>query len=403
MIMKKQPVLSPRELRKQAFETERRELEARVDGSIGRIDAIAPTPAVEAAESVISEAGKRVEVLAAAQMSSDIQAALADVTSSATDITALNTRLGTTQEELGALPPCGGLEMGMAVLWLIAAAAGFFTELKLTDALVMLLGYRRDDPTGRAIGAAFASALLVFEVIVTRLALITPPALLLGAAGEGARKPSPTPDTTKRWLRVAAAAGLVVTLVGVAWLQVVTVIKMAPTRSIYASVARSQRPLTPQEDQILEDSTLFFSVCVLISGGFMAAAGTRELSLWLRRKALENRIADMEARRERAIAHLDQTELPGLAAALESAGLRSVWTRGEPVEQALSRLQPSLDPAAGAWPPSGIRAAAEADGRMFEAAKKILLAEARVKPPTAARPAVCWREVVDDALRRAAS
>jgi len=138
--MKKQPVLSPRELRKQAFETERRELEARVDGSIGRIDAIAPTPAVEAAESVISEAGKRVEVLAAAQMSSDIQAALADVTSSATDITALNTRLGTTQEELGALPPCGGLEMGMAVLWLIAAAAGFFTELKLTDALVMLLG-----------------------------------------------------------------------------------------------------------------------------------------------------------------------------------------------------------------------------------------------------------------------
>jgi hypothetical protein len=104
MIMKKQPVLSPRELRKQAFETERRELEARVDGSIGRIDAIAPTPAVEAAESVISEAGKRVEVLAAAQMSSDIQAALADVTSSATDITALNTRLSTTQEELGALP-----------------------------------------------------------------------------------------------------------------------------------------------------------------------------------------------------------------------------------------------------------------------------------------------------------
>ncbi len=89
----------------------------------------------------------------------------------------------------------------------------------------------------------------------------------------------------------------------------------------YGIVQRSPRPLTPREDRILEDSTLFFSVCVLISGGFMAAAGTRELSLWLRRKALERRITEAERRRLCMLANLDRTELPVLAAALESAGL----------------------------------------------------------------------------------
>jgi len=401
--MKKLPALSAKELRKRTFETRRRELDSRIDESIARIDASSPQQAVQAAENVISEAGKRVEAFTAEHMSSDLQGAIDDATSSATLIIDLDKRENGARAELDGLPPCGGLEMGMAVLLIVGAATAFFTELKLTDALVALLGYRRDDPTGRAIGAAFASALLVFEVIVARLALVTPPASLLSPPDAGARPPGAHPGRTAQWLRAAGVAGLVVTLLGVAWLQVVTVIKMAPTRSIYASVQRSQRPLTPREDQILEDSTLFFSVCVLISGGFMAAAGTRELSLWLRRKSLERRIGELEGSRLRAVANLDQAELPDLAAALESAGLRSVWTCGKPLEQSVERLRMAVDPGSGAWPPPGIRAAAAAEGRMLEAAKRIILNEARAKPSAAARPSVSWREIVEDTLRRAAS
>ncbi len=69
----------------------------------------------------------------------------------------------------------------------------------------------------------------------------------------------------------------------------------------------------------------------------------------------------------------------------------------------MERLRLIINPGTGAWPPPGIRAASEGEGRIFQAAKRIMLTEACVKPPTVARPAVSWRETVDHVLRRAAS
>jgi len=294
--------------------------------------------------------------------------------------------------------------MAVAVFYIVGALVALFTELKLTDALVDLLGYRRDDPTGRAIGAAFASAMLVFDLIFTRLALVSDPWSLFRAA-ESRSDPAVAPAWGKRvWglLRAAGGAALVLTMLAIAWLQILTVIKMAPTRSIDANYQRDRRALTARENQIVEDSTLYFSVCILISGGFMAAAGTKELSLWLRRKALGATVGRLEAERLQAIAALDKSEMPNLAGELEKAGIPCIWLSTEPLSELVSRLKEAFGPRLeGRQALAGIRAAASAEARMFEAAKRIDLRRARMKP-AAQRHLKSWRDTVDDALGTAA-
>jgi hypothetical protein len=393
--MKKQPDVSAKEMRKRDFEGARREVEARVDAAISLIDAHSPQAAVDHADTLIGEGGKRVEELTVEWMYADLQGAIADVSSSANQVTELATLKAGAQAELSTLPASGGVQMTVAVFYIVGALVAFFTELKLTDALVDLLGYRRDDPTGRAIGAAFASAMLVFDLIFTRLALVSDPWSLFRAA-ESNPDQAGAPKRGRRawWLRASGAAALVFTFLAIAWLQILTVVKMAPTRSIDASYQRDHRALTAREDQIVEDSILFFSVCVLVSGGFMAAAGTKELSLWLRRKALERTIRQVETTRWHAIFALDKTEMPNLAGELENAGVPCMWLSTEPLGELVVRLKEAFG--ARSQLPPGIRAAA-AEARMFEATKRIDLRQARTKP--AAPPQLkSWRETVDEAL-----
>jgi len=74
--MKKQPDLSARELRARDFEVARRDVEVRVDSAISRIDAGAPQAAVDDADTLIGEGGKRVEALALGCMYCDLQGAI---------------------------------------------------------------------------------------------------------------------------------------------------------------------------------------------------------------------------------------------------------------------------------------------------------------------------------------
>jgi hypothetical protein len=398
--MKKQPDVSAKELRKRDFEGARREVEARVDAAISRIDAGIPQAAVEDADKLIAEGAKRVETLTVEWMYADLQGAIADVASSANQVTELAILKAESQTKLNALPASGGVQMTVAVFYIVGALVAFFTELKLTDALVDLLGYRRDDPTGRAIGAAFASAMLVFDLIFTRLALVSDPWSLFRVVESNSDQANP-PKRDRRawWLRASGATVLVLSFLAIALLQILTVVKMAPTRSIDASYQRDHRALTAREDQIVEDSTLFFSVCILVSGGFMAAAGTKELSLWLRRKSLERTIRQVETTRLHAVAALDKTEMPNLAGELEKAGVSCMWLSTERLNELVSRLNEAFGPPSPV--PPGVRAAAAAEASMSEAAKRIDLQNARVKPAPP-RQLNSWRDTVDRVLGDAA-
>jgi len=389
--MKKQLVVTAKEQRRQTHEDRRRAVEATVDAAISRLDAGSTEASVLDADSLIAEGGKVVEASAVQWMSGDLQGAIADVSSSAGHLARLAAWKSAAEAELSALPACAGVQMVVAVCYIVGAMVAFFTELKLTDALVDLLGYHRNDPTGRAIGAAFAAAMLVFDLIFTRLALVADPWPLFQPESAATQ-----PVTARRWVRAAGGVAIVLTLLAIAWLQVLTVIKMAPTRPIDADLIRDHRGLTVRERQIVEDSTLLFSVCVLVSGGFMAAAGTKELSLWLRRRALATKIRHTDHEQSFLSAALDKTEMPALAGEMEKAGVPSAWLSTVPPAELASRLKEAFE-LDGHQTPGGIRMVAAAQSRMFEAAKRIDLSAAR-KKPAEIRTRKSWRETVDEVL-----
>jgi hypothetical protein len=396
--MRSQRELPASEQRKIGYEEARRGIGARVDTAILRINADSPPGALEAAEALISESAKLIEAIAVQEKYGELHGGTADVTTSVAQISELEGRETAAEARLDALPECDRVQMITAVVYIVGALTAFLTEWALTQSLVDLLGYRRDDPTGRAIGAAFASAMLVFELIVTRLALAENPWPFFQAS-----KSADSQQGCPRWLRWAGGVSLVLTLVAVGWLQIATVIKMAPTRAIEGAVMREQRGLTAREDQIVQDSTLIFSVCILVSGGFMAAAGTKELSLWLQRRNLEKTIRNTEDTRLMVVAALTSAEIPKLAGALESAGIPSLWLSTEPLQETPNRLRADfLSRLDGGDTPSGFRAAAAAEARMFEASWRIDLNLAREREPVAG-PVRSWREIVDGVIGRAVS
>jgi hypothetical protein len=156
----------------------------------------------------------------------------------------------------------------------------------------------------------------------------------------------------------------------------------------------------------VEDSTLFFSVCVLVSGGYLAAAGTKGLSLWSRRKELKKTIKVHERARMNVITLLDKEEKPHMAAALGNAGLPYLWLSTVSPDEFTNELKTGLSQALnGGEPiPLGIRAAAKAEAGVFGSSKEIELSKTRMEPPPASppRPQKSWREIVDDTIRGAA-
>jgi hypothetical protein len=405
--MKKLPIISGKELRKRIFEEERKAVGLEVDAAIAMVDAGSSQEAVESAKKVVDQGTTRVEALAVDRLNGDFQEALADARSSAAHLSELAAQKAVTQERLDALPAPSGVQTIFSTFYLLAAFVSFFTELKLTSALVDLLHYRPDDPTGRAIGAAFASSMLVFDFIFTRLGLVNDPWPLVSATearpesrnGQGRAEHS-------RILKALGASAIALTLLGVAWLQVLTVIKMAPTRPIDAAVQRDHREPSARESLIVEDSTLFFSVCVLVSGGYLAAAGTKGLSLWSRRKDLEKTIKAHERTRMNVITLLDKEEKPKMAAALGNAGLPYLWLSTVSPDEFTNQLKTGLSN--GGEPiqpiPPGIVTTAKAEAGVFGSSKEIELSKARMKPPPASppRPPKSWRETVDDTIQGAA-
>jgi hypothetical protein len=215
--MKKQPIISGKELRKRIFEEEREAVGLEVDAAIAMVDAGASTEAVESAKKVVDQGTTRVEALAVDRLNGDFQEALADARSSAAHLSELATQKAVTQEHLDALPAPSGVQTIFSIFYLLAALVSFFTELKLTSALVDLLHYRPDDPTGRAIGAAFASSMLVFDFIFTRLGLVNDPWPLVSAPE--ARPESRTGQGRAEHSRIFKALGasaIALTLLGVA-------------------------------------------------------------------------------------------------------------------------------------------------------------------------------------------
>ena len=397
--MRDQRELPARERRKIGFEDARKEIGARVDNAISRIDAYSPPGVLEAAENLISEGAKLVEAVAVQEKYGELQSGVADLTNSAAQVAELDGEKTAAEARLDALPECGRVQMIVAIIYIVGALTAFLTEWKLTEALVDLLGYRRDDPTGRAIGAAFASAMLVFELVVTRLALTENPWPLFQASKSAPHSQQECP----RWLRTAGGVSLILTLVAIASLQIITVVKISPTRAIEGAVTREQRALTAREDQVVEDSTLIFSVCILISGGFMAAAGTKELALWLQRRNLEKTIREAKDMRLQVMTARASTEIPRLAGALESAGIPSLWLSTEPLQETTNRLRADfLSRLDGGDTPSSFRAAAAAEARMFEASWRIDLNLAQAQAPDGG-PVRSWREIVDGVIGRAVS
>jgi hypothetical protein len=203
--MKKQPIISGKELRKRIFEEEREAVGLEVDAAIAMVDAGASTEAVESAKKVVDQGTTRVEALAVDRLNGDFQEALADARSSAAHLSELATQKAVTQEHLDALPAPSGVQTIFSIFYL------------LTSALVDLLHYRPDDPTGRAIGAAFASSMLVFDFIFTRLGLVNDPWPLVSAPE--ARPESRTGQGRAEHSRIFKALGasaIALTLLGVA-------------------------------------------------------------------------------------------------------------------------------------------------------------------------------------------
>ena len=396
--MKKEPIVSSAELRKRHFEEAQKAVGREVDEVIAQIDAGSSQEAVDSAEIAVNEGSSRVESLATEWLYGDLQESLGEAASTAVHINEMVVERDAVRNLLNVLPVAGGVQMVLALFYLFGAAVAFFTELKLTDSLVDLLGYRRDDPIGRAIGAAFASSLLVFDLIFARLGLLQEIWPLFQSTEASSDQKAHAGH--RRLVRALGGVVLVLTAVAIASLQVLTVVKMAPTRPIDAAIQREHRDLTPRENQTVEASTLFFSVCVLISGGYMAAAGTRELSLCLRRKKLEDREAWLERNRLNAINVHEKTEKPRMAVALESAGLPWLWLSavkaGEMTEQLKSLIgaMPGLEKNL----PASALPAVTAMARMFGSSKRIALSGARMKPPQK-RPQKSWREIVDDTIR----
>ncbi|MGA8026837.1 MAG: hypothetical protein WB992_06795, partial [Bryobacteraceae bacterium] len=392
--MSKKVVVTSRDLRKKAFTEAKSEIAAELDAQIGAIHVGTHLDAVTKVEEAIKHGAAGVEILATDHMYGDFQEALADTVASVTHLNKLEKRKDDAEKKLDALPVSSLVHLVLALCYIGAFIVAFFTELKLTDAMVDLLGYRNDDPTGKAIGAAFASSMLVFDLIFTRLGLVSDPWPLFGFGADRDTEGDPS----RPWIggRFTALGGIAImlTLIGVGVLQGIAVVKMAPTRPIDAAVQHFHRDLTDAENRIVEDSALFFSVCVLISGGYMAAAGTRELSMWSERRRLIALIAAAD-RESRIVNHeLDKTEKPLLAGALETAGIPCLWLSTASHQDLVDRLAALTGLVNGvpASAPDGIRRAAAAEGTVFGSGKHLALSRARLKPaPPLATPRRSWR------------
>lgn len=295
---------------------------------------------------------------------------------------------GLVEEKLKSIPAVGFLTFLMGNLYLLAAFSGFRVEEILTGALAYLLNLKANDPRAAWMGIAFASSLLLFAFLIDRLRLLDDPWPLFRAAT--------AKDAASRgkWARILAGTTIIAALLGAGVLQLQSITKMAPTREqamiLKKNAENPDAPPLPVDERVVRDAVLWFSLCVLISSGYLAAAGVRELkdctaAYYLRFHVLKESKKRLEAARKK----LDEVAAPALAGELAAAELPYGWLlRADLAEMKLEATPDGITNA------PGIVEAAEKEAQVYEAQQRHKLEGARARR-RAPRPAL---ERVDLAL-----
>jgi hypothetical protein len=383
---------TPAELRRASCDAQRREVETEVDSAIARIHSGSGAKQTGHAEELIEGGGERLGAIAATRLFGDFMEAVGDACNSMAELKRVAAEEAAAQAALVRRAPQDTVGFWVAIVYIVGALVAFFTELRLSDALVTLLGYRRDDPAGKAIGAAFASCMMVFDFVFARLCLVAPPWRLFRA-----RRVS-TPGWKGTGVRICRGFGgacIIVALLSVAALAAATVFKAAAVRPIAAALLREHRNATVTESLIAEEAALYFSICVLVTGGYMAAAGTAELSKWSKGRRLEQTIESLGRQRRGILTALEKAEKPAVAGVLANYGVSPMWLPAaapgifpHQIADSLKTLPDDVQ--------SGIRALARTEAAMFVDGKMIELEAARLK--VRAKLSKSYREMADDVL-----
>lgn len=361
------------------FDDAIRSINAEVDSVIGQITVLSSQHRVTAAQASIDAAAERVGHFAHRRMAANLAAAANRMRESSQRLAEIATLRSAIDSELAVAPATGALHLFMAICYLVAAASAFVTEQLLTNTLTFLLGFNAEHPAAKAMGIAFAGALLVFEVLFIHLRLADDPARFFGMR---VLPNSPAPSTTRRTMRMAAVAVLLLTSVGLGALIVKTIFVMAPTREIAAQLKQEQRSeLTVEEAEDVKASVLLFSITVLVAGGFLAAVGRRDVALWSRVRDLRTRRALLLREAAATTQRMNDDEKPALAAELTDAGLPSLWLVSADADEANATLA-TLGSLPGTT--TACASAATAEANYFRANKSGALERARSTQPASA-------------------
>jgi hypothetical protein len=239
-----------------------------------------------------------------------------------------------------------------------------------------LLNLKANDPRAIWMGVAFASSLLLFEFLIVQLRLLDDPWPLFRApTAQGAARRS-------LWTRGLAAVTIIAALLGTGALQLGSIARMAPTREqamiLKKNAENPDAPPMPINEKVVHEAVLWFSICVLISGGYLAAAGVRNLkhctaTLYLRFHSLPECTKRLEIARR----NLDEVAAPALAGELAASALPYGWLlRNDLTEMPLDGF------AGGTTSSPGIIEAADKEAQVYEAQQRQRLEDARARRRT---------------------
>ena len=369
----------------------------RTQSLIGQLNEKATEAALSEVDNVIQNAAETIKRTTQGQLAALLVEAGSAVLDSAERLTKIATDRAFLTKQLAALPGCTDFQFALSICYLLAAAAAFFTELMLTNSLTFLLGLNADDPRGRAMCVAFASSLLVFEIVFIRLKLLQNPWEFFNGQKVEPDSIAQGSNQLRGRLRVAAGMTLIFTLVGIAFLQGMTIVKMAPTREIASRLRLDRKAMMqPLEVSQLKESVLFFSICVLISGGFLAASGSQEIGIWFERKKIENKLRTLTSEERVQLDVLNKKEKPSLSAKLGAANLPFMWLMTAPLSEfskELEKLEMNLDSTN-----TGVNSNAWHEGEIFGATCRLAVEKALTTP--AVRSHASTLDLVSDIIIR---
>ncbi len=347
--------------------------ETRIEAMIETIDNLSTEESVNQCMLGISAALDSVRREAQRRISSALIRAASDFRVCLDEWQAARAACAGIEASMKALGPVGVIVALVALIYLAAAYAGFRTEDILTASLAYLLNLKANDSAAIWLRIAFAASLLLFEFLIVRLRLLDDPWPLL--------RDSTPEDAARRGYRARVAAGVIIiaAMLATGALQLQSIVKMAPTREqamiMKRDAANPEAPPIPVDEKVVGEAVLWFSICVLFSSGYLAAAGIRDLKrctavFFLRFRSLKDCTKRLEASR----AKLDNVAAPALAGELASCGLPYVWLLApEVTEMRIEGLSGEKITV------PGILEAAEKESQVYEAHQRHILEDARAR------------------------